>query len=48
VISLAGCRNLLGGASIRPEVVGIRGVVGNAVGAIEASGAGELQPAATA
>jgi hypothetical protein len=52
VVSLAGYRNLLSGASIGARSGGNSGsggkVVGSAVGAIEASGAGELQPAATA
>ena len=48
VVSLAGYRDLLGGASTEPEVVGTQGVVGNPVGAIEGSGAKRLQPTATA
>jgi hypothetical protein len=48
VVSLAGYRDLLGGAPPEPEVVGARGVVGSEVGAREASEVPNLQPATSA
>jgi hypothetical protein len=48
VVSLAGHRDLLGGASSGPEVVGAWGVVGNEVSTSEASEGRDLQPAAFA
>ena len=52
VVSLAGYRDLLGGGSSGARSGGSSGsgekVVGNEVGGIEVSGAGELQPTAVA